>query len=94
MYQLGIRPAGTSKTGATLTYEHVWQSTEGINTTYPEFFDGEGTVRPCGANAEGGMRRRRRDARRCHYVCLGRNVLLLKDVSQRSEVYVIAATRF
>jgi phosphotriesterase-related protein len=84
----------TSKMGPTLTHEHVWQSAAGINATYPEFFDREGTVDRAVETLkeayEGGVRA----LVDVTTLDLGRDILLLKDVSQRSGVNVIAATGF
>jgi len=34
----------TGDLGFTLTHEHIWQSSAGINVTYPEFFDRQAIV--------------------------------------------------
>ena len=84
----------TSEMGFTLTHEHVWQSAAGINATFPEFFDREGTidraVEKLREAYEGGVR----TLVDVTTMDLGRDILLLEDVSRRSRVNVIAATGF
>ena len=84
----------TGDLGFTLTHEHVWQSAAGINATFPEFFDRQTIVDKAVARLrtayDGGVR----TIVDVTPLDLGRDVMLTKDVAQRSGVNVIAATGF
>ena len=84
----------TGDLGFTLTHEHVWQSAAGINATYPEFFDREAVVDRAVAQLREARAEGVRTIVDVTTLDLGRDVMLTKDVAERSGVNVIAATGF
>jgi len=87
-----LGPIETSMMGFTLSHEHIIGSSAGIGRTYPEFLDRKSTI-------EEGVRQLR--SARSEGVTtivdvttldLGRDIRMLKEVSLRSKVQIIAAT--
>tara|TARA_Y100000031_G_scaffold127178_1_gene144690 strand:+ start:810 stop:1124 length:315 start_codon:yes stop_codon:yes gene_type:complete len=84
----------TSELGFTLTHEHIWQSAAGVNATYPEFFDREAIVERAVALLREARDEGVRTAVDVTTMDLGRDIVLTKDVAERSGVNIIAATGF
>ena len=98
-YSLGAGPGGgifaiVGGLGFTLTHEHVWLSAAGINATYPEFFDRQAIVDRAVAQLRADYDEGVRTIVDVTTLDLGRDVLLTKDIAQRSGINIIAATGF
>ena len=81
-----------SELGFTLMHEHVVTSSAGIPHTFPELIDRERTI----DTAIERLREARMEGVQSYVdvttMDLGRDVTVLRDVAQRSEVHIIAAT--
>jgi phosphotriesterase-related protein len=87
-----LGPLDTTRLGYTLSHEHIIVASAGIQQSYPEFIDREGTIRDgiaalCEAHTEGV-----RTIVDCSTVDLGRDVRMLEEVSRGSGVNIIAST--
>lgn len=87
-----LGPLDTANLGFTLSHEHVLTASAGIQQTYPEFIDRQGTI-------EAGVTQLRqvyaegvRTMVDVTTMDLGRDIRLLEEVSRRSGVQIIAAT--
>ena len=87
-----LGPLDTANLGFTLSHEHVLTASAGIQQTFPEFIDRQGTI-------EAGVTQLRqvyaegvRTMVDVTTMDLGRDIRLLEEVSRRSGVQIIAAT--
>ncbi|MBI2885925.1 MAG: phosphotriesterase-related protein [Chloroflexi bacterium] len=87
-----LGPLDTADLGYTLSHEHVLVASAGIQHTYPEFIDRQGSIEKAveqlgQARAEGV-----RTIVDVSTLDLGRDIRLLEEVSRRSGVHIIPAT--
>jgi len=87
-----LGPLDTANLGFTLSHEHVLTASAGIQQTFPEFIDRQGTI-------EAGVTQLRqvyaegvRTLVDVTTLDLGRDIRLLEEVSRRSGVQIIPAT--
>lgn len=87
-----LGPLDTAALGVTLSHEHVLVASAGIPQVYPEFIDRKGTI----AAAVAQLRKARAEGLgtivEVTTMDLGRDVRLLREVSRRSGVHIIACT--
>ena len=87
-----LGPLDTANMGFTLTHEHIMVSSAGIQTTYPEFLDRQGTSERAIADLTEAHREGLRTIVDLSTLDLGRDIRLIEEVSRRSGVNIIAAT--
>ncbi len=87
-----LGPLDTAALGYTLAHEHVMASSAGIQATYPEFLDRRGTITKAVADLSQAYKEGLRTLVDVTTMDLGRDVRLLKEVSRRSHVQIVAAT--
>ena len=78
--------------GFTLSHEHVMLSSAGIQYTYPEFLDRQGTLERAVSHLKEAYSEGLRTMVDVTTMDLGRDIQLLEEVSRRSGVQIIAAT--
>ncbi len=87
-----LGPMDTANMGFTLSHEHVLVTSAGIQTTYPEFIDRQGTIDWAVADLTEAYNEGLRSMVDVSTMDLGRDVRVLEEVSRRSGVNIIAAT--
>ncbi len=87
-----LGPLDTADMGFTLTHEHIMVSSAGIQTTYPEFLDRQGTLERAVADLTESYGEGLRTLVDVSTLDLGRDIRLMEEVSRRSGINVIAAT--
>lgn len=87
-----LGPMDTSNMGFTLSHEHVIVTSAGIQQTYPEFIDREGTISRAVRDLKSAYNEGLRTIIDVTTVDLGRDIRLLEQVSRESGVNIICAT--
>ena len=87
-----LGPLDTGSLGFTLPHEHVLTGSAGIQTTYPEFIDRQGTLDRAVAALKEAYDEGLRTLVDVTTMDLGRDIRLLEGVSRQSGVNIIAAT--
>ena len=85
-------PLDTGDLGFTLSHEHVLLTSAGIQSTFPEFIDREGTIRKAVEQLKSAHRDGLRTIVDVTTMDLGRDVKLLQQVSRESGVQIICST--
>ena len=87
-----LGPLDTANLGYTLSHEHVVVSSAGIQTTYPEFLDRQGSIEKAVVDLTSAYSSGVRTIVDVSTLDLGRDIRLIEEVSRRSGVNFIAAT--
>ncbi len=87
-----LGPVDSADLGFTLSHEHLGTSAAGIRQTYPEFFDREGVKEQAIAELTEAYNEGVRTILDVSTIDLGRDVLLMEEVSRASGVQIVAAT--
>ncbi|MBI2165892.1 MAG: phosphotriesterase-related protein [Chloroflexi bacterium] len=87
-----LGPLDGRRLGFTLGHEHVVASSAGIRQTYPEFMDRRQAVREAVQQLRVAYQEGVRAIVDVTTIDLGRDVRLLREVSRRSGVHIVAAT--
>ena len=85
-------PIDSADLGYTLVHEHVTSTSAGLQQTYPEFIDRAGTIEGAVTHLTEAYGEGVRTLVDMTTFDLGRDVLLLQEVSRRSGVHIIATT--
>ena len=87
-----LGPVDSADLGFTLSHEHLGTNAAGIRQTYPEFFDREGVKEQAIAELTEAYHEGVRTILDVSTIDLGRDVLLMEEVSRASGVQIVAAT--
>jgi phosphotriesterase-related protein len=87
-----LGPVDSANLGFTLSHEHLGTNAAGIRQTYPEFFDREGVKEQAIAELTEAYSEGVRTILDVSTIDLGRDVLLMEEVSRASGVQIVAAT--
>ncbi len=87
-----LGPVDSADLGFTLSHEHLGTNAAGIRQTYPEFFDREGVKEQAIAELTEAYNEGVRTILDVSTIDLGRDVLLMEEVSRASGVQIVAAT--
>ena len=87
-----LGPVDSANLGFTLSHEHLGTNAAGIRQTYPEFFDREGVKEQAIAELTEAYNEGVRTILDVSTIDLGRDVLLMEEVSRASGVQIVAAT--
>jgi len=87
-----LGPLDTADMGFTLSHEHILTGSAGIQTTYPEFIDRQGTIDRGVVDLTEAYGEGLRTIVDVTTMDLGRDIRLIEEVSHRSGVNVIVAT--
>ena len=87
-----LGPIDSADLGFTLSHEHLGTNAAGIRQTYPEFFDREGVKEQAIAALTEAYNEGLRTIIDVSTIDLGRDVLLMDEVSRASGVQIICAT--
>ncbi len=87
-----LGPVDSGDLGFTLSHEHLGTNAAGIRQTYPEFFDRDGVKEQAIAELTQAYNEGVRTILDVSTIDLGRDVLLMQEVSRASGVQIVAAT--
>ena len=87
-----LGPIDSADLGFTLSHEHLGTNAAGIRQTYPEFFDREGVKEQAIAALTEAYNEGLRTIIDVSTIDLGRDVLLMDEVSRASGVQIVCAT--
>ncbi len=87
-----LGPLDTANLGYTLAHEHTPHTSAGIQTTYPEFMDRQGSIERAVTDLTQAYHEGVRTVVDVTTMDLGRDVRLIEEVSRRSGVQFIVAT--
>lgn len=87
-----LGPIDSADLGFTLSHEHLGTNAAGIRQTYPEFFDREGVKQQAIDALTEAYNEGLRTIIDVSTIDLGRDVLLMEEVSRASGVQIVAAT--
>ena len=87
-----LGPIDSADLGFTLSHEHLGTNAAGIRQTYPEFFDREGVKEQAIDALTEAYNEGLRTIIDVSTIDLGRDVLLMEEVSRASGVQIVAAT--
>ncbi|MEE8443567.1 MAG: phosphotriesterase [Dehalococcoidia bacterium] len=87
-----LGPLNTADFGFTLPHEHTLVSSAGIQTTYPEFIDRQGTIDTTVADMVEGYAEGIRTIVDMTTLDLGRDIRAIEEMSRQSGIQIIACT--
>ncbi|MSQ06029.1 MAG: phosphotriesterase-related protein [Dehalococcoidia bacterium] len=87
-----LGPLDTARMGFTLSHEHVATNSAGLRHTYPEFIDRPGIVEQSVAALKAAYDAGVRTVVDVSTFDLGRDIELIREVSTKSRIQIIAAT--
>ena len=87
-----LGPVDTSELGFTLSHEHLATNAAGILKTFPELVDRAGVVEQANATLREAFQEGLRTIIDVTTIDLGRDVEMMREVSQTTGVHIVAAT--
>src|SRR5919106_162517 len=87
-----LGPVESSELGFTLSHEHVGTNAAGLRHTYPEFIDRPGIIEQASEALKHAYDEGLRTMVDVSTFDLGRDVVMMQEVSRRSGVQIVAAT--
>ena len=87
-----LGPVDTSELGFTLSHEHLATNAAGILKTFPELVDRAGVIEQANATLREAFREGLRTIIDVTTIDLGRDVEMMREVSQTTGVHIVAAT--
>jgi phosphotriesterase-related protein len=87
-----LGPIDTRELGFTLTHEHLVNTSAGIPQVYPDFLDRKGTVDWAVQELRAAYAEGVRTIVDVTTIDLGRDIRMMKEVSRRTKVHIVAAT--